>query len=125
MDSAWCMRMSWTEPPLSMNKRYHHHARARITKEIRDETLLRARFAKLDKGCTKVRITLVWHPVGNRRRDAINLAPTLKAIEDGLVDYGLVPDDTPEFIEPVMPRIEPARPGQRKGEILVIVERLA
>lgn len=117
--------MSWTEPPMTMNKRYHHHARARLTKEIRDETFLRAKFHKVDKGCERIRVTLIWYPVGNRRRDAINLAPTLKAVEDGLVDYGVVPDDTPQYIDPVMPVIEAPRPGARAGEMVVIVERLA
>jgi hypothetical protein len=30
----------------------------------------------------------------NRAYDAHNLLPTLKAAIDGLVDYGLIPDDT-------------------------------
>ena len=108
-----------------MNDRPHHRVRARITGEIRDETLLRARFLQLPKGLQRVRITLIYRPLQKRRRDAINLAPTLKAVEDALVQYGLVPDDTPEFIDPVMPVIEAPVPGQRLSEILVRVEQLA
>ncbi len=34
----------------------------------------------------------------NRRRDPHNYYPTLKAIVDGLVDYGLLPDDSHEYL---------------------------
>ena len=117
--------MSWTAPPLNLNQRLHHRPKARITAEIKDETLLRARFHKLPKGCSYVRITLIYKPHDRRRRDAINLTPTLKAIEDGLVAYGLMPDDTPEFIDPVMPIIESPDPGQRAGAVFVRIEVLA
>lgn len=123
--ATWVMKMSWVKPPLSMNDRPHHRVKAKLTKEMREETLLRARFHKLPKGCARVRVTLIYRPADRRRRDAINLAPVLKAVEDGLVDYGLVPDDTPEFIEPAMPVIEPPLPGQRLGEMFVKVELLA
>lgn len=107
-----------------MNQRLHHRPKARLTAEIKDETILRARFHKLPKGCARVRITLIYRPADRRRRDAINLVPTLKAIEDGFVAYGLVPDDTPEFIDPVMPVIEPPEPGQRHGMVFARVEVL-
>lgn len=124
--SSWTMKMSWTKPPLSLNQRLHHHAKGRVTKEIREETFLRAKFHKLPKGCERVRVTLIYRPIDlGRRRDAINLTPTLKAIEDGLVDYGLVPDDTPQYIDPVMPLILPPLEGQKIAQIVVLVERLA
>jgi crossover junction endodeoxyribonuclease RusA len=51
----------------------------------------------------------------NRRRDADNPAPTVKAIVDGLVDAGLWPDDTPEWVETLGSRFE-------KGATEVVVE---
>lgn len=41
----------------------------------------------------------------NRRRDPHNFLPACKAIIDGLIDAGLAPDDTPNYItttEPVL-----------------------
>lgn len=54
---------------------------------------------------TRVSVGLVWVVPDKRRRDAENPVPTLKALCDGLVDAGLVPDDTPEFMEKLMPVI--------------------
>lgn len=38
-------------------------------------------------------ITAVLHWTNRRRRDAHNYMPTIKAIVDGLVDYGVISDD--------------------------------
>lgn len=35
------------------------------------------------------------------------LAPTVKAIEDGLVDAGVVPDDDPRYVQPTPAVIDP------------------
>lgn len=121
---SWVLRLPWSKPPLSMNQRLHHHAKARITREIRDATFLLAKHAKVPKNCARIRVTLIYRPADGRRRDAINLSPVLKAVEDGLVDARIVPDDTPEYIDPVMPRIEERIPGG-KAELLVLVEQLA
>jgi Holliday junction resolvase RusA-like endonuclease len=60
-----------------------------------------------------VRVTF---PVAdNRRRDADNPAPTCKAIVDGLVDAGLWPDDSPEWVETLGSRFA-------KGAGVVVVE---
>lgn len=40
-----------------------------------------------------------------RRRDPANYFPTTKPIIDGLVDAGLWPDDTPEWVEERSPRL--------------------
>jgi hypothetical protein len=37
-------------------------------------------------------VTIHWPPL-NRRRDRLNLAPTIKACVDGFVDAGVLPDD--------------------------------
>lgn len=40
-----------------------------------------------------------------RRRDPHNFAPTLKHVIDGLVDAGLWPDDTPEYVRTLEPAL--------------------
>ena len=37
-------------------------------------------------------------PRDRLRRDQDNLVPTLKPCIDGLVDAGVIPDDTPEYV---------------------------
>ncbi|WP_420112737.1 hypothetical protein [Pseudactinotalea sp.] len=65
----------------------------------------------------RMQVELVWVVADRRRRDGgENLAPFLKAVIDGLAaDKGtsarLVPDDTPDYVTRVMPRIE-YRPGE-------------
>jgi len=46
--------------------------------------------------CT-LTVTITYPPLA-RRRDAANLAPTVKALLDGIVDAGLLPDDNDQVI---------------------------
>lgn len=45
--------------------------------------------------------------LGARRRDPHNYFPTVKPVVDGLVDAGLWPDDTPEWVTTVEPALKP------------------
>lgn len=116
------LKLPWTSPPLTMNQRLHYRVKAKLTKEIRDAAFLLAKHHKVPKHCGRIRVTLVYHPTDRRRRDAINLAPTLKAIEDGLVDAQVVPDDTPTYIDPVMPIIADPVKG---GRLLAVIDVLS
>lgn len=104
--------LSFSKPPLSANQRLHWAKRATITKQVRQEAAWRARSKKLPamRAC---QVTLHYRPRDNRRRDADNLVPTLKALCDGLVDAGLVPDDTPNYMMKHMPVIHPAERGKQ------------
>lgn len=79
---------------LSMNDRMHWAQRAKITKSYRSGARAIARMEKLPIGLKHVHITAHVHKTTRRAYDAHNLLPTLKAIIDGLVDYGLIPDDS-------------------------------
>ncbi|MFC7739662.1 hypothetical protein ACFQXA_00090 [Nocardiopsis composta] len=48
-----------------------------------------------------MRITAVVHPKTNRRFDPHNYQPSVKAMIDGLVDAGLLPDDNSEVLTEV------------------------
>ena len=54
----------------------------------------------------------MYRPRDKRRRDPSNLIATQKPILDGLVDAGLVPDDTPEYVNELMPKIVPPVKGE-------------
>ena len=93
----------WSSPPLTANQRLHWRKRAHLTKQVRGATLdLTQQFPAM----RRIQVELTWWVNDNRRRDADNVVPTLKAICDGLVDAGIVPDDTPEFMDKLMPRIQ-------------------
>src|SRR5688500_5504221 len=86
-----------------MNDRMHHMKRARITREWRSAahvwTLDAISHLGLKRPQPPSRIRVVFGVKDpNRRRDPHNMAPTVKAIVDGLVDARLWPDDTPEYV---------------------------
>lgn len=105
------MPLSFGRPPLSMNQRMHWAKKARITRELRHEAAVRARSMRLGP-YRHITVTLHYQPRDNRRRDADNLVPSLKALCDGLVDAHLVPDDTPDLMTKRMPVIHPPVKGQ-------------
>jgi crossover junction endodeoxyribonuclease RusA len=116
----WTLDLPFDRPPLTENQRLHHMAKARLTKQVRRAASFLARSQRIPPlgTCT---VHLVWHVNTKHRRDADNLAPTLKAACDGLVDAGLVPDDTPALMDKRMPEIE-YRPGQPAALQLLITE---
>jgi len=79
---------------INSNDRPHYHLKAKLTKAWREATAAEAaRFASMNLR-TPVRIVAHIHKPGNRRWDPNNLAPTSKACVDGIVDAGLIPDDS-------------------------------
>lgn len=56
-----------------------------------------AQVAGLPKGLAKVHVTAHITKPTRRAFDVHNLIPTLKAIIDGLVDHGLVADDSTKY----------------------------
>lgn len=81
--------------PLSLNKKLHWAVEAKLKKQWRRFSSLSASrfpaFAKVD-------VTLTWFVVTTRVRDEDNMARLLKCLCDGLVDAGVVPDDSPEYM---------------------------
>ena len=64
-----------------------------------------------------VHITVTVHKTRAGRWDAGNLYPTAKAIVDGLVDAGVIPDDSNEWVTgPDM------RAGEKRAQACVVVE---
>ncbi|RKT85619.1 hypothetical protein SAMN05421805_12778 [Saccharopolyspora antimicrobica] len=118
--TTYRLDLPYERPPLTANQRHHWARRAKLTRAVRDTAASLAHDAQVPAlgRCT---IRLVWTVTDRRRRDADNLVPTLKACCDGLVDAGVVADDTPELMAKHMPEIQL---GQCGGLVL-IVEPLA
>ena len=103
MGIQYLIPFDFKRPPLTLNQRLSWPARAGITKALKT-----AAVAKMQHigPLNRVRCTLIWHVTDKRRRDVDNIVPTLKVLCDAVVVAGIVPDDTPEFMDQVMPSIQ-------------------
>lgn len=104
------MPLSFDKPPLTLNSRMHWSRKSKITKTLRHEAATRARFQRIPQS-TKIRVQLHYQPSQKRRRDEMNIVATQKPLVDGLVDAGVVPDDTPEYVSELTPRIHDPKTG--------------
>lgn len=102
--TTWTLTPGWSKPPLSMNDRLHHHVKARIVADIRAAGCWLAREQHIPH-LEHVTVSMVWTVPDRKRRDDENPVATLKPFCDGLVDAGIVPDDTPEYMTKLMPTI--------------------
>ncbi|AWY05400.1 RusA-like resolvase [Microbacterium phage Fireman] len=101
--------LNYERPPLSENYRQNRYERARLVRDLRTAAGWWARSLRIR--AERVEVGLIWVVADGRRRDEDNVVPTLKALCDGLVDGGIVPDDTPQYMVKRMPVIE-----RRDGE---------
>lgn len=100
-------------PPLNHNQRLHWRHKAELTKLVRVRSKIAATNSRIGR-CQFLTVTLHYQPGDNRRmRDPMNLTASSKPAIDGLVDAGLVPDDTDEFVHETTPVIH-LGPGQRR-----------
>lgn len=97
------------------NTTAHWRKTGPAVKEWRAASFVYAQQAKLPKGLARVRLDIVLHFTDARERDALNLHKyVVKPLTDGLCrqrqvtvkgkvrvepGYGLVPDDTPRFVD--------------------------
>lgn len=112
--------LPYPKPPLTANDRPHWRVRHQKTRMMRSDAHHLAKSAHLPFGCERITVGLHYRPKANRRRDPSNLMPTQKALLDGLVDYGLVPDDCPPYVTELMPQIHPAEKGRDSALWLTI-----
>jgi crossover junction endodeoxyribonuclease RusA len=116
--SRWVLVLPYEAPPLTENQRLNRYDRARRVKTLRGTTGMLARAAHIP-ALGRCRVTLTWFVRTTHRRDADNVVPTLKAACDGLVDAGVVADDTPDLMAKLMPVIT-YRPGVRQSLVLLV-----
>lgn len=131
------MSRSWTitiPAPfwLTANKHLHHHQRSKIVHAWRQATVLACERASLPTDVTPVKLSAIAYYLGTHRpvRDRLNLAPTLKAITDGLTPhqvkqrqgrlvvsegYGLLPDDSDRHVLDTVWGLERLTPIDRFG----------
>ncbi|WP_427422685.1 hypothetical protein [Lysinibacillus fusiformis] len=83
---------------INSNYRNGWRRHANLVKWWRQTAHWHATAAKLPKGLDRIYIEATFAFRDNRRRDVHNLMPTVKAAVDGLVDYGLIEDDSTKYL---------------------------
>ena len=107
---TWTLTIPAPAAWISLNHRMHWAAKAKLTKSWRLATSLAARNAGLPKGLAHVHITATVTKPTRRAFDVHNLLGTFKAQIDGLVDYGIVADDSTKYLTGPDMRVDP-NPG--------------
>ena len=123
MTTSWVLALPYDRPPLSLNDRGQtpgaRAARSAVAARIKADTAHIARAARIGEQ-TAIHVRLHYQPKNRIRRDADNLVATLKPAIDGLVVAGIVPDDSPEYVDWSAPRIhEPNE--QREPRLWLVV----
>ena len=77
---------------LTSNGRYHWIQKARRTRALRLRAALAARAARIPP-MGRAHVTVHVHGRTRTRTDPANAYPAVKAVVDGLVDAGIIPDD--------------------------------
>ncbi|OZE77185.1 hypothetical protein CH305_18280 [Rhodococcus sp. 15-649-2-2] len=102
MTGPLVVKLPYLRPPLSLNdsgaSQGAMFAKARTIKEVRQTVAWLAKAAKLPIGVPHAVVEVHYRPATRGRHDADNVVLSSKAIFDGLVDGGLVPDDIPELM---------------------------
>ena len=126
---TWEIRLPWSAPPASANDRDHWRVKARKVATIRQSAKYIVQDAMsafpfpMPATPKRIAVGLTYVPRDKRRRDPDNLVvPLFKALCDGIVDAGIVPDDTPAYMVRSMPVI--AAPDGDPRLLLMIREIL-
>ena len=84
---------------ISANDRLHWAVRSNRTRYLRGLGwyAVSDQASGAHHACCTLTVTITYPPLA-RRRDASNLAPTVKGLLDGIVDAGLLPDDNDRVI---------------------------
>lgn len=92
----------WVKLPLSLNGRMHFQQAGKLAREIRAAA---ADWAATLPRMSRCIVEMEWFVNTKTRRDDENPVASMKPFCDGLVDGGLVEDDTALFMVKLMPRI--------------------
>jgi hypothetical protein len=109
---TWTLELPYPRPPkgLSANDRAHWAVKSKATATVREQVMRLAQQAGVPT-MQRCQVEVIWCVADKRRRDADNAAPFAKCVFDGLgadkaVSARIVPDDDPDHMVKLMPRIE-------------------
>lgn len=102
---------------LNANDRTHWSKRVKLTRQYRQLTAAIARQHRLPQGLDSATVDVFVFKTRAGRYDPANLHPTVKACVDGLVDYGLLPDDDHTHLDG--PHLHHGGPGEPGLKIVI------
>lgn len=102
--------------PLNSNDRLHYQVKGQYVAQIRETVGWRAKGQRIPPQ-DHVVVQLHYLPGTKRHSDASNLMASQKPAVDGLVDAGIVPDDTARWVTELMPVIHE---GQGRALWLIV-----
>jgi crossover junction endodeoxyribonuclease RusA len=105
---TWRVEFPAGIPLLNANRRQHWAVKARITRDLRQVAFVCARRDRVP-ALSRAHIVVEYCPPDRRRRDVHNLFPSAKAAVDGLVDAGVLPDDSDTYL---------TGPDMRLGQVI-------
>lgn len=109
---------------MTMNDREHwrpHAAKVKLWRKAAHRVARAEWLAQLPP----CHVGIVLEVPDRRRRDPHNYYPTIKALVDGLVDAGLWPDDTPDYVTTHEPMFRVTKRGQPQYVHITLTERTA
>lgn len=113
----------WEKLPLTSNRQPRNvYAKNRIVQEIQKKTV---ELTKHFPPMKRIRVHVTWWVNVKRKRDTDNLQPTLKPIYDGLVKAGIVPDDSPKFMDKPQPQIVLVDRERMRAHLEIVIEEIA
>jgi crossover junction endodeoxyribonuclease RusA len=112
-------RLEFNQRPWTTNaeRAGNRWERAKLTKEWRSAFHLLAKSNEIPE-MSWISVTVEPHQKGGRSQDVGACNPAVKAAIDGLVDAGILPDDSPEFVRSLV-----FLPPQKDKNSLVIYIR--
>lgn len=124
MSQSWTLTIPAPAPWLNANQRTDLRRQTPDRRAWRDAAHTLAKAAKLP-ALQAAYILAILQFTDKRRRDPHNYYPTIKAVVDGLVDYGLLPDDSSKYLAGPDVRLgEPLRSAAvRRADRLVLTIR--
>ena len=118
---TWRLEFPPRQKLLNMNDRLHFRAKAAITRQLRGDACWLARVWKVP-ALRRARVDFIYEPPRRGRRDSDNWAPTVKALVDGIVDAGVLPDDDTKHLDgPYKHITDEPFPG---GRVVLIITEL-
>lgn len=103
--------LPWVKPPVpTLNAGLRSssvHAKAGTVRAAKSQAGQAIRRSRVPKGIAGVELTLHYRVPDRRRRDADNLAPTLKVCQDALVATGVIFEDSWITVPSATCRIHP------------------
>ena len=103
-EGVCCFEIEDLERPMTMNeyRTLHFRARAKYDKQLRQRFAWLAIQARAPKGLDRIIVTAApYVRRGTTLPDVGACFPAVKAAIDGLVDFGVIPNDTPDHLSAI------------------------